>query len=99
MLLVTNDQLQLVIVATLALGLQPMQGLIKVRGKSEPRSHISCSRECKRGNEPPHSQVSFHFGSYTPNGLPNLQRAITKVKTYWIENFLILLESSCNLDV
>jgi hypothetical protein len=42
------------LVATLALGLQPRQGLAKVRAKSELGSHISCSRECKRvwGNEP-----------------------------------------------
>ncbi len=61
-------------VATLALGLQPRQGLAKVRAKSDPGNHISCSQECKKvgGNEPPHSQVNSHFGSWNPNGLPNL---------------------------
>jgi len=35
-------------IATLALGLRPRQALAKVRVKSELRSHISCSQECKR---------------------------------------------------
>jgi hypothetical protein len=61
-------------VATLTLGLQPRQGLAKVWAKSELRSHISCSQECKGvwGNEPPHSQVNSHFGSWNPNRLLNL---------------------------
>jgi flagellar basal body rod protein FlgF len=33
----------LINVVTLALGSQPRQGLAKVRAKSEPGSHISCS--------------------------------------------------------
>jgi hypothetical protein len=40
-------------VATLALGSRPKQGLAKVRAKSEPESHISCSwgaRECEGMN-------------------------------------------------
>jgi len=88
-------------VATLALGLRPKQGPTKVWTKSEPRSHISCSWECKRvwGNEPPHSQMSSHFGSWSPNGLPNLQRVIAGVKTHWIEKFIISLESSWNTNV
>jgi hypothetical protein len=51
-------------------------------------------RECKKmwGNEPPPSLVNSHFGSWNPNGLLNLQRAIAKVKTHWIEKFLISLE-------
>jgi len=46
--------LNMSVVPTLALGSRPRQGLTKVRAKNEPRSHISCSRECKRvqGNEP-----------------------------------------------
>jgi len=88
-------------VATLALGLQARQGFAKARAKIKPGSHISCSWECKRvwGNEPSHSQVNSHFGSSSPNGFPNFQRAIIGVKTHWIEKFLISLESSWNLDV
>jgi len=67
-----------------------------VRAKSEPKSQISCSWECKRvgGNEPPHSEMNSHFGSWNPNGVPNLQRVIIGAKTHWIKEFLILLESS-----
>jgi len=38
--------------------------------------------------------VSFHFGKWSLDGLSNLQKAITKVKTHWIEKFLILLKIS-----
>jgi len=40
------------------------------------------------GNEPPHSQMSSHFGNWSPNGLLNFQEAIVGVKTHWIEIFL-----------
>jgi hypothetical protein len=72
-------------VATLALGSWPRQGLARVRTK----------RECKRmwGNEPSHSQMSSHLGSWSPDGLPNLQRTIVGVKTHFIETFLISLKS------
>jgi len=63
-------------------------------------SHFMLPRVQKSwGNEPPHSQVSSHFESWSPNGLSNLQRVITGVKTYWIEKFLISLESSWNINV
>jgi hypothetical protein len=82
------------VVTTLTLGSRPKQGLEKVQAKSEPRGNISYSRECKTmwGNEPPHSQMSSHFGNWNPNRLPNLQKAISEVKTHWIEEFLISLE-------
>jgi len=40
--------LQIKIVATLALGSRPRQGLAKLRAKRKPRSHAASSRECKR---------------------------------------------------
>jgi hypothetical protein len=88
-------------VATLTLGLWLKQGLAKVRAKTEPENHISCSQECKKmwGNEPSHIQMNSHFGSWSPNGLLNFQRAIARVKTHWIEAFRISLETSWNLDV
>jgi hypothetical protein len=49
--------------------------------------------------EPPHSQVNSHFGSWNPNGPPNLQGAIAGVKIHWIEKFFTSLESSWYLDV
>jgi hypothetical protein len=89
------------LVTTLALGSRLRQGLAKVRAKSEPKSHISCSREYKRvrGNDPPHSQMNSHFGSWSPDGFLNLQRAISKVKTHWIETLPISLKIDWNVDV
>jgi hypothetical protein len=57
--------------------------------------------ECRKvwENEPSHSQVNSHFGSWSPNGLLNFKRAIAGVKTHWIEMFLISLESSLNVNV
>jgi hypothetical protein len=52
-----------------------------------------------RGNEPSHSLMNSHFGSWSPNGFSNVQRAIAGVKTHWIEKFIISLESSWNLYV
>jgi hypothetical protein len=46
--------------------------------------------ECE--DEDSHSQMSSHFGSSRPSGLPNFQRMITKVKTPCIEEFFISLE-------
>jgi len=51
------------------------------------------------GNEPSHSQVNSHFRSWGPNGLLNLQRAMTGIKTHWIEMFLISMEIFWNLNV
>jgi hypothetical protein len=36
------------VVATLALGSRPKQGLAKGHAKRKPGVHISCSRECKK---------------------------------------------------
>jgi len=37
--------------------------------------------------------MSFHFGSWSPGGLLNVQRAIARVKTQWLEKFFIPLKS------
>jgi hypothetical protein len=39
------------------------------------------------------------LGVWSPGGLSNLRKAIVKVKTQWIEEFLISLESYGNLNV
>jgi hypothetical protein len=52
----------------------------------------------KLGNEPSHSKVSSHLKSWSHNGLPNFQRASVRVKTHWIEKFLISLENSWNVN-
>jgi hypothetical protein len=53
-------------VATLALGSWPRQGFARLWAKRE-------AREWRKvwGNEPSHSQGSFHFGSWSFGGLPN----------------------------
>jgi hypothetical protein len=50
-------------------------------------------------NEPPHSQMNSHFGSWRPNGLSNLERAIIGVKIHWTKELLISLKSSWNVNV
>ncbi len=54
-------------------------------------------RECE--NELSHSLVNSHVGSWSPDGLSKLQRAITKVKTPRLEEFIISLESYWSSDV
>jgi hypothetical protein len=66
----------------------------KCRDLSFGRENV---REC--ADEDSHSQVSSHFGNWSPNGLPNLQKAITGVKTPRIEIFFISLESYSSVDV
>jgi hypothetical protein len=41
--------------------------------------------------------VSSHLESWSLDGLSNLQRAIARVKTHWIEEFLISLKIFWNL--
>ncbi len=63
-------------------------------------NHISCSWECRRvwGNEPSQSQVTSHFGSWSLDGFLNLQKMISGIKNHWIEEFLISLKRSWNLN-
>jgi len=78
-------------VATLALGSWPRQGLAKTWAKEAQESHFMPPRVQKSVREWTftHSQVSSHFGSWSPDGLLNLQGAIEGVKTHWIEKFFI----------
>jgi hypothetical protein len=77
-------------VATLALGFGPRQGLARVRTKSEAqKSHfvLPGGWECRRvwKNEHSHSQVSSHFGSWSPLrvGVPKLPRWYMLPFYYW----------------
>jgi hypothetical protein len=47
----------------------------------------------------PHTPREFHFGSWSPGGLLNLQRAITGVKTQWFEELFISMEIFWNVDI
>jgi hypothetical protein len=44
-------------------------------------------------SKPSHSQVSSHFESWSPDGLPNFQGKISGVRTHWIEELFLSLES------
>jgi hypothetical protein len=60
-------------IVTLALGLRPRQGLARVRAKREAQeSHLMLPRVWESENENSHSQMSSHFGSWSPGGLPDL---------------------------
>jgi len=89
-----------IFVATLTLG-SWAKGLQECGTKGKPKRHILYPRECRKvwENEPSHSQVSSYFGSWSLGGLLNHQRAILGVKTHWIEDIFISLESYWNLDV
>ncbi len=92
-------EIELNIVATLALGSQPRQEVARLRAKRE--AWESCSQECKIvwGNIPLDSQRNSHIGNWSSSGLPNLQRVIAGVKIQWIEESFISMEISWNLDV
>jgi hypothetical protein len=49
-------------------------------------------RKCE-GMNPHTPKGAFHLGSWSLGGLSNVQRVIARVKTRWIEDFLIPLES------
>jgi hypothetical protein len=67
-------------------------------GSPKVTSHAPGSAgECE--NENSHSQVSSHFGSWSPGGLLNLQKIISRVKIHWIGEFFISLKRSWNLNV
>ncbi len=44
-------------------------------------------------NEPTHSQVDSHFGSWNPYGIPNFQKNISRVKTHWIKKFNYIIRN------
>jgi hypothetical protein len=43
--------------------------------------------------------MNSHVGRWRPNGLSNLQSKIARVKTHWLKEFFISLESYENVDV
>jgi len=58
----------------------------------KPRGKPGSEGKCE-GNEPSHSQRSFHFGSWSPGGLLNVQKTIARVKSQWLKEFFIPLKS------
>jgi hypothetical protein len=65
-----------IIVATLTLGLRPRQGLARLWAKRKPGSERKCE-----GMNPHTPKRASTLGVWSPDGLPNLQRAITWLKT------------------
>jgi hypothetical protein len=63
-------------VATLALGLQPRQGLTRLWVKRK----LGSERKCE-GMNPHILKGVFTLGVWSLRGLPNLQRAIVRVNT------------------
>jgi hypothetical protein len=47
----------------------------------------------------PHTPREFHFGSWSPGGLSNLQRAIVGVKTQWLEELFISMKIFWNVNI
>jgi hypothetical protein len=93
-------------VTTLALGSQPRQKHGKcVSQKCNPRVTLALLGERRSvwrnvwRNEPTHSQVDFHFGSWSPYGVLNFWRASLGFKTHWIKNFFIKLKCSWNVNI
>ncbi len=75
-------------VATLALGSRPRQGIARLRAKRKPGSEGKCegmNLHTPKGN--------FALGVWSLGGLLNLQRVIVGIKTQWIEEWIISLES------
>jgi hypothetical protein len=64
-------------VATLTLGSRPRQGVARLRGKKKIREshHMLPGVQKVWRNEPSHSQVDSHVGSWTPKWTPKFFRA------------------------
>jgi hypothetical protein len=89
------------VIATLALGSRPKQGVTKLRAKRETRESLHMLLGVQRawGNEPSNSQVNSHVTVGVPKGLSNFQSAIAGVKTPRLEVFFISLESYWSVNV
>jgi hypothetical protein len=81
------SQLTFFFVMTLTLDLRPRQRHSKVHAENATQESHSHSRKCEKvwGNEPTHSRVDSHFGSWSPYGLLNFQKTIWKAKIHWID--------------
>jgi hypothetical protein len=71
------------------------RGLQGCGPKKGPRSHFTCSRECKKfeGMNPHTPKGTSMLGVGVPKGLPNCKSAIARVVTHRLEEFFISLES------
>jgi hypothetical protein len=74
-----------------SLGLMTKARACKVAGQEESSGitpHAPGNVGKCEGMNPHTSKRSFHFGSWSLGGLPNIHRVIAGVKTQWIKEFL-----------
>jgi hypothetical protein len=57
------------------------------------------AKACKGAGQEECERMCSHFGSWSPDGLLNLQRMIGEIKTPRIEEFFISLKSYWSVDV
>jgi hypothetical protein len=85
-----------------SLGLVTKAKGCKVAGQERSPGIMSHSpgnaRECE-GIDPHTPKGTPTLGVGSPGGLPNFQRAISGVKTQWLEEFFISLKSPWNVNV
>ncbi len=88
------------VVVTLALAHDQGKGLKGCGPRWRLGSHITCSQECKEceGMNPHTPKWTPMFGVGVPNGVPNFQSTIAKVKTHCLEEFFISLENYWSIN-
>jgi hypothetical protein len=88
-------------VVTLALGSRPRQGGYKVAGQEGARESLRMlpGVQESEGKWTLTLLKEFNLGNWSPGGLPNFQKAISRAKTPWLEEFFISLESFWSVDV
>jgi hypothetical protein len=74
-------------VTTLTLGSRPRQGLARLWAKRKLENEGKCE-----GMNLHTPKGASTLGVWSPSGPPNLHRAISWVKTQWIEEFFISLK-------
>jgi hypothetical protein len=88
-------------IATLALGLRPRQGVTRLRAKRETWESLHMLPGTRRvwGNEPSHSQVNSHVGSWSPEKTPKSLERDCRSQNSWPWSVLYifgkLLERRC----
>jgi hypothetical protein len=87
-------------VATLTLGSQPRQRVRKLRVKMETReSHHMLRVQKMWRNEPSHSQVNSHYGSWSSKWTFESSNRNSRGQTHQLEKFFITLKSYWNINV
>jgi hypothetical protein len=64
------------------------QGVVRLQAKKKPRNEGKCEEM-----NPHTPKGASTLGVWSHGGLLDFQRAIARVKTHWIEDFFISMES------